>query len=261
MAIDKGREFAIQILQGLGFEVSPIAEGDLKTADLQATHFGDSYCIECKQKGHNLEWEADTRKRIVDGEIVQRTEEFGATNPIAKRFTIAAKQLASSSAGSEQFRCVWIEVVGQDRDLRFNQVICTFYGACLAVEVTREHSPLNFAFYVDPSIAFAHPQIDAVMLTDSVDFCLLLNEFSSRYDKIKQTHLCKKLSTGVLDPAKCFENGIAVALKGDADRSSDENVEAALYLQEGRRIRLIRMKRHSSTICVPQGSEEVSDNE
>lgn len=250
MSEDKGRAAAARILEGLGFSVEIVPESDSKTADLRCMHSGDSYVIECKRKSHDLDREAETAERIKAGELVEHSEAHGGRNSIANRIKEADQQIASIVDSDDQaFRCVWIEVVGVDKDLRWEQVVCTFYGATHAVSLGED--PLAFAFYVDRSAAYHHNQIDSVMLTDGRDFCLLLNEFSPRYDRMKETAFCKQVGPGVLDPRAYLSAGLAVALYGTADRSSDEVVETALTSQEGRQIRLLRMKRHSVTTWNP----------
>jgi hypothetical protein len=249
MAVDKGREYAIRVLPRLGFEAEPIPEGTPKTADIRATHSGDRFLIECKQKYHDLDGEKQTLARIVAGEVVLHSESHDGKNRIAKRIRGASKQIASSIEDDDTFRCIWLEVTGMDKDLRWKQVVHTFYGATYAT--TYLDNTLFTAFYVDRSAAFHHPDIDAIFLTDRSGICLLLNEFSPRYERLRQTELCKQLADGVLDPRAHVLDGYAIALIGEADRSTDESIEAALSAQVGQRIGLVRMTQHTATSFLP----------
>ncbi|QDV73383.1 hypothetical protein [Botrimarina mediterranea] len=249
MVVDQGRDYAIRVLQRLGLEVEAIPEGSSKTADIRAAHSGDHYLIECKQKHHDLDEEKRTLEKIVKGEVVLHSETQDGKNSIAKRIYEAAKQIESSADDEETFRYIWIEVTGLDKDLRWQQVVHTFYGATYAT--TYQDNTLFTAFYVAKSAAFRHPSIDGLLLIDRSGLCLLLNEFSPRYERIKLTALCRQIGAGVLDPRVHIREGYAIALDGDADRSSEKSIEAALTAQMGTKVGLIPMTQYSATSFLP----------
>lgn len=249
MAIDKGREYAMRVLRRLGFEVEPIPEGIPQTADIRASHSGDYFVIECKQKHHDTFGEKSILDRIVKGEVVAVSESHDGRNAIAKQIRKAAGQIESTVSDENTFRCIWIQTVGIDQDLRWKQVFNTFYGSTYAT--TLADNILFPAFYVDHSAAFHHPDIDGLFLVGPKGLSLLLNEFSPRYEELKAIAFCKQYSCGVLDPQSHVRDGLAVALTGDADRSTDASIEAALSAKAGHSIRLIRMMQHSASSFVP----------
>ncbi len=210
------------------------------------------YLIEVKVKSHNSEmWQRIQNDLLLD-DVVSSEESLLRRDAVDSVLKHAADQIDATATAESDFRIVWLSFDGHDQDLRWNQVLATFYGIVYTLPRHGSTTSADHCYYFDYSTAYSCPKIDALVISDGRHLQVCLNNFSPRYEAIKLTGIVAELQSrnGVIDPPKLAEDGIALVLRSNVSRRNEIDVVRALQQQEGIEVTPIRMKRHSAYASV-----------
>lgn len=198
---------------------------------------------------HSEEFWQGVCSDLQDGEIAVTEETLHRTEAVADVLKYACKQLAATVTSDDAFRIIWVSFDGHDQDLRWNQVLATFYGIKYVSPrgLRSPKSNADYCYYFDYSVAHSHSNIDALAICDGDNFQFCLNEFSPRYALLKATrfHALLQELGAILDPTALVRDGIAIALRSTISRSDKAIVEAALSEQEGADYISFDLNRHA----------------
>ena len=239
---------AIRFLENFDLAVKQIPESTGMTADLCAMDGEDwRYYVEVKVKSHDPEkWEG-VGSELETNDIAERDESLHRRDAVANVLKRADEQLRATAKSENDFRIVWLGLSGHDTDVRWNQVLATFYGIVYVSPRGTPRTAADHCYYFDHNIAFSSPHIDALAICDGDNFQFCLNEFSPRYELLKQSRLCSCLKDlgAINDPPELSQSGVAILLRSGISRSHENDVIEALRQQEGVFYTPIRLRRYS----------------
>lgn len=250
MEADKSR--AARILSHLGFHVEEIPVGAGRTADLRITDDTSIYHLEIKEKFEAAAL-ADVRTDcLARGEVYEQADDLAHDNRISGILCDARKQLDKTPKDAGTFQLIWFHADGIDSDLKYSQAFATFYGQVPLIALNPRHSETKHCFYFDYSAAFAMPTVEALILTDSNQLQVCLNEFAIRANEFRATQFYQRFLAldGVIDPLALASSGKVIACRATIPRKNDEDVSNALQEQTGVLYSPIRMKRHACSVAV-----------
>ena len=177
------------VFGSLGFDVVRIPEDpNGERADYRIRDSNDSYVVEVKDKSDADSVLADYHHALDAADVFLRTEPTGYKNAISNVLEKAESQLSATAESKEEFRIVWLELVGLDRKLQFQQTMATIYGTVQLLPIGATNVTKD-CFYFKHSVVHRHPHIDAFIVSDGDSLGLAMNPFSPRFHALTSTKL------------------------------------------------------------------------
>lgn len=244
------KQHAYDILTAIGCNVEDIPESDGRRADLRASDGSATYFVEVKQKIDDIEMLHADAQRMTNGEIISHSEPLSHNNRIAAILKDARDQLCQTPKANNDFSLIWFAADGIDRDVYWKRAFATFYGFVQLLALKPPANKIVNCFYFDYSASWSMPTIDAMVLVDSDNLQLCLNEFSPNLDLFRQSRLCAQLSDAVVDPLKLLANNSIIALHSNVSRKTEDQVLEELFRQTGVRYTSLRPHQHSAAAMV-----------
>jgi hypothetical protein len=256
--MEAAKAFAAQILSALNFQVDEIPVGEVRSADLRVSDRDSIYHIEVKTKFES-ETQFNDRVEILNrGDLFEQCDTLAHDNRISGILHDARKQLEETPKAARTFQLIWFHADGIDADLKYRQAFATFYGQVALVPLQPRSRETPTCFYFDYSAAFAMPTVDALIVSDSEQLQVCLNEFSPRLNEFRASALCREFVElgGVVDPLAMESAGLIIACRATVSRKNDDEIIEALRSQTGVLYSPIRLERHavSATVIPPPHS-------
>jgi hypothetical protein len=246
--MEAGKALALNLLPKLGFSVDEVPVANGRTADLLVTD-GESqpYLIEVKEKVESESHAQERIKILSRGDLYEQADPLTRDNRISGILQDARKQLDETPKDSSTFQLIWFHATGVDADLKYRQAFATFYGHVDLIAMNPRSHRTPACFYFDYCAAFNMPTIEALIITDSKQLQVCLNEFSHRGVEFRQSALCKRFAEmdGVIDPVAMAADGMIIACRVTVPRKNDDEVAKALQEQTGVLYSPIRLTRHA----------------
>jgi len=257
MPVDQLRNALADALRKWGFEVKEIEETEVfKTPDLLVKNGSDEYLIEVKSKRDNPDRVAAERQRFTAGEIVERSDPLGVRNTIAGVIEEAAEQLEAFEPGTERIRLLWFQAVGDDAEVQERQFRATVFGTTNIIDID-DDGPMLPCYYFSESAFFRFKNsLDGAVVASGDQAQLLVNTYSLRVDRLRESALAERFGTAVLDPVRLEEAGEALVADCTVDRRDSGAVLSYLQTKYCRE-KLMNMEMGKTTVgmLVPQNDD------
>ncbi|MBI4833869.1 MAG: hypothetical protein HY811_03490 [Planctomycetes bacterium] len=219
-----------KFLKGLGIDVRDIpSQGNGKTPDFSAKSNNDSYTIELKIKGDDVEETGREKEVLERGEILEKSIPIEPRNTLSGIVDDGVKQMKFHDRDNKTYHILWIHSAGQDPKLHYERFKSTLFGTGTFFSTGKE---TMICYYFNESAFYKHRNsLDGVILSVSDQCQLCVNTLSSRKDKFRQSDLYKNLSNALLDPdaEEDTEEGIMIA---DCDIDRKHQGDVVKYLQK-----------------------------
>jgi len=161
-----------------------------------------------------------------DGEVACLDRPIEYRNRLDGIVRKAESQLRSTPAPPEAFRILWVSCQAGDAEFIRAEFEQTLYGLKdLAVfDKTLASCDMLPCFYYDRAAFFRYREIDAAVISGPQGGQLFLNEFGQSPDRFRESRLYTLLAgkRAVMDPQLRERGGVALAIRGDIDRSDDK---------------------------------------
>ena len=184
----------------------------------------ESYVAEMKQRDANWQLTPEEELALANGEIVSRQESIGYFGSFAKQMRKAGEQLSAYTPGPDVFRLIWYWTDGQFADLATTRIITTLLGDVLVLELGSERK-WRAHFFDDNLITKFGDLVDGAVVAqttpEGAEMHLVLNPFSSRYERLKCSRLAGAFRKGVRDSLAMEQAGNVLIVDEAADRSSE----------------------------------------
>lgn len=198
------------VFRNLGFHVDRIAEdpGD-ERADYRIGDSKDIYFFEVKEKTDADSVLADYLHTLDAGNVFLRSEPTGYKNAVSNVLDKADSQLSATAESISDFRMVWLQLSGLDRNLQFQQALSTIYGTVQLLPIVSDPVAKD-CYYFKNSVVHRRPNIDAFIISDGESLLLATNPFSPRFHALPSTRLY-----GVFAEQKALVNPVALEQAGE----------------------------------------------
>jgi hypothetical protein len=215
---------ARRFFEFLGYVVTRVPESrDSQRADYSIENGADQFIAEVKSRGPDEHFE----QRMERFGRAESQQTIGRSNPISKQISVAASQLAATTAGNQSLlRIVVLVAAGDDPELQVEQFQATLYGKVDLLREGRFGVVAVPCFYFTFNDFFRHPAIDAVVVLVPAGARLCINSFARQRDQLGESKLHKELTAvgAVTDPEAQERLGDAFL----ADTHIDRRDEAAM---------------------------------
>lgn len=205
-------------------KVEKIPEGDKRTPDFSAYNDKENYLIEVKEKGANPDHDNERELAFENNTIFQLVESLDSKSVLQNVVRDAKKQIDSYADDQDVFRVAWVHCTGTGFAAMPDKIITGLYGS--KIVVTSAHDQAMTCYYFGFSQFYKYKDnLDAVMVSNQRnEFILCLNNFSPRYERIKESQLVLSMPKGVRDPYADNANGKAMIVDGEVDRRNSKEV-------------------------------------
>jgi len=181
--------FVDRTFRNLGFHVERVAMApDCERADYRIRDANHSYVVEVKNKFDSKSVRAEYDKALNGGDILPPSEPTGYNNAVSNVLDKAESQLSATAESEEEFRIVWLEVAGLDRELQFAQTMATIYGIAQLLPIGRRAIARD-CYYFKHSVVHRQRNIDGFIVSDGESVSLATNPFSARFHALPSTRL------------------------------------------------------------------------
>lgn len=249
--MDTDLKLPATLLKNLGLNLEKIPEGERKTPDLRGSDGTADFLVEVKSKFDGIEIQTKREKAQYTGEILEESHAVIRQNVIAGIFRQAAEQLATAS--EFELRLIVFNGCGHHSDVQIEQAEATFYGSVQVYDLDSSES-FNCYFFSYNECYPLKNEVDALFVMTDSKAKLCLNPFSPRYRKLQETDFYQRIHPHVNDPLVEEEQGAALIVNGEIDRSDKNKV--LHHLQEKykrpRLIDLSGMTHYSASIFIPK---------
>lgn len=255
--MEAAKSQAVRILSNLGFYVeqipvehNPVARS--RTADLRVNDEESVYLVEVKEKFEAESVAAVRTACLLRGEVFEESDLLAHDNRISGVLRDARDQLDKTPKNLGTFQLIWFHAGGLDAEVKYRQAFATFYGEVPLIAIQPRRSETKTCFYFDYSASFAMPTVAALILTDSRQLQLCLNEFAESADAFRATRLYRNLLAldGVIDPVALASAGQIIACRAMMRRRDDGEIVKALQEQTGTLYLPIRLTMHACSAAV-----------
>ena len=242
-----------RILEGIGMKATPLAEGEDPSADFRVCGFDERYLVEVKDR--NLS--EDDEERLRARREVAIEDGLGSTPSIARRIGEAVTQLESSASRETPpvegvFRLVALYAAPLYARVSLEQFRSTFYGSAMYTHIGDARA--FEVLYVGFNAAHRHPSVDGIICLDDSRVQLCLNEFSPRYQAMKESHVCQWFAeNGALcDPSAMEAAGEVFSMRDcSVNRRDERSMEEAVRSKLGDSYSRVNLKSIVMMVSVP----------
>ncbi len=121
-------------------------------------------------------------------------------------------------------RLVWLHAEGHNSSGQMGLFEATLYGSTSIVDFSEKMS-LGTCFYFQNSDFYRYRKnLDGAIVSAGTEVKILLNTYSPRYERLRDSLLVSRFKDGVCDPVKIESEGRGYIMDGDVDRSNKEAV-------------------------------------
>lgn len=224
-------EYVSDLLTNIfGMNVCKIPEREedgVKTPDFECGYDnGEKYIIEVKEKNHNPELHAEQEEAFSNNEIFEVISTLDPKAVLEGKIRDGARQISHYVLDGEQFKIVWLCFTGIDAYSSFYIMEDALYGIKdLVVLDDIENLYTKKCYYCDYNYFFKFKDsIDAVVLSRNSEAKICLNNFSEKYDEIRQSKFISKFEKGVIDPIVDVEENRAFIVDASIPRNNQADV-------------------------------------
>ncbi len=178
-----GKQIAIDVLSGFGFQVEEIPVSDRPRADLRVTDDKGTYILEVKDKFEDAVEARERAECLSRGETFEQAREMEYNNRIKGILLKARDQLDETPKNAEAFQLIWFHATGSDSNFKYRQAFLTFYGHVYLTPMYPHRGASKECLYFDYNAAYDMPTIHALVLSERqprggavIQVCL--NEFA-----------------------------------------------------------------------------------
>lgn len=213
------KELLAKVIELHGFRVSVLSErAGKRTADLMAEDSCNRYFIEIKTKLDSDDVLRETKEGLYNNAVYMHEEQTGRTNTMAGVVERAVEQLAASAERLTDIRLIWFVASGLYQPMQIEHFRSTLYGNVDLFDVDNPNTSRP-CFYFTFNEFFPHKDgLDGAIVGSISAGTFLLNNFSPRYNAVRQSRLYHVFGDGVCDPQALETKGDAYIADCDADR-------------------------------------------
>lgn len=208
-------------------------EDGVKTPDFECNYDnGEKYIIEVKEKNHNPELHAEQEEAFSNNEIFEVISPVEPRAVLEDKIRDGGKQISHYATDKKLFRIVWVYFTGIDSYAAFTNMEKAIYGKKLISVLDDPNNVyVKDCYYFDYSYFYNFKDtVDAVVLSRNSEAKICLNNFSEKYDEIRQSKFISKFEKGVIDPIVDVEENRTFIVDAPIPRKDKEKVFS--YLRE-----------------------------
>ena len=220
-------EFIHSVINEWGFSCIKIPEANSKRPDFAVSDAeGQNYLLELKVKNESAEHSSKRSLAVEYSIIYTDVLELNARASHRSVVDDARKQLISMPGhGADTLRVPWLLCLGHqasaDKERFHNLLLGSTYLVDWADEEEEEAKACHF---FNESVFFTHRHsLDAAIVSTISSISLLLNPYSERFVKMKQSMLARELLDGVIDTVELDQAGEVYWVDSAIDRK-DHNL-------------------------------------
>ncbi|QGP56973.1 hypothetical protein PsalMR5_04548 (plasmid) [Piscirickettsia salmonis] len=221
-------------------KVTPIPTGDNKTPDYEAIYQGSNstYLIEVKEK---LEDENNLKKqeeKFDQNELYEHRQVIEPKTRIDNIIKKATKQINeyknNDSKHENSFSVIWFHCNELSSEATVDLVKASIYGCETVVDFGEDNKDMQFhgdCYYFYHSLFHKlNDKLDAVIISKQnrkeggVDITICLNNYSNRYNELRNNHLCIYHPKATNDPLEKERNNKAYIVDAAIDRNDESKV-------------------------------------
>ena len=254
MTEDEFKQLVVSQLAQIGMTAEPIPEqADRKTADIKGSMLGETFFIELKQREREIEYLRDL-SALKHGEIAEQVPELlKYRNNHSSVIRDGVKQVDSSIEVGDEYRLLWLDAGDADPELDAAQYEATLCGErhlfCLG------HSTLlSCYFFTDSEFFRNREKLDGAVISDGKGWKLVLNSYSPRYERLKNTAFVRNLGKAAWDPLELERQGRILIADADLDRKDEASVLKHIFEKYGLQANVMPLQRYGLIMAIdPQG--------
>lgn len=229
----------------------PRRKNQPETPDFEFLFEDGCYLVEMKQREAIWCLTDEEKGMLASGEVIHKNEGIGFHKTLADRIDKAATQFSAYQSDRHMFRLVWYFTYGERRKLATLRVITTLMGDVHVLELGSERQ--WHAYFFDDNLFQKHSEVvDGAIVAEINDYSsvsitlhLVLNPFTTRYQKLQSSSLAKLLPNSILDPLALEATGEALIVDSAADRTSERATLNYLGAKYGINVPQILRKGHT----------------
>jgi len=210
------------VISEWGFNCDKIPEGKSKRPDFYVSDAeGQNYLLELKVKHESAEYSSQRNLALEYSNIYTDVLELNARASHRSVVDDARRQLNSMPGlGADTLRVLWLLCLGHqdsaDKERFHNLLLGSTYVVDWADEEEEEAKACHF---FKESVFFTHRHsLDAAVVSTISSISLLLNPYSERFEKMKQSMFARKLLDGVIDTVELDQAGEVYWVDSAVDR-------------------------------------------
>lgn len=235
-------------------QVEKIPESDKRTPDFLVRDGKNEYLVEVKEKEANPDLGKAREEAFSKGEIFEVSESLATKSVLQNVVRDGRKQIKEHVTDESTFRVVWVHCTGLAYDATLEQIIAGLYGSETLVDFSSDNAFAGTCYYFGFSQFFKYrDSIDAVMVTGRKgEATLCINNYSPRYEQLKESELVRAMPVGVRDPIHEESEGCAFLVDGDVDRGKpDEVLEYLRKKYNTEKLNVMKMRHMEVHMAVP----------
>lgn len=242
----------IRFLEDWGFSVQEIERREnRKSADLLATR-RQTFLIELKNRGNDLEQIQNERKRLLRGETVPHVDTAGYKNRVSGIIRHGVKQLKAHGDIPHDFRLLWLHSSGRHTNVKMLQFEGTLYGTTNITDLDGDQYHRPCYYFYDSEFFRYRGDLDGAILStqDQARFCL--NTLSPRIAGLRESFMAQHFVGEIIDPDTQENAHEAYIAYTNLNRTKPEQILNYLRKKYGQaKLINIDMGYHSVAISVP----------
>lgn len=218
----------------------------------------NEYLVEVKEKQANPDLAEDREEAFGKGEVFKISESLKTKTILQNVVNNGRRQIKSYVTDDSIFRVVWVHCTGLAYDSTREQTICGLYGSVDLVDHSSEEAIMRTCYYFGNSHFFKYSDsIDAVMVSGRKgETALCLNNYSPRYEQLKESALVQTMPDGVRDPIKEEAEGEAFLVDGEVNRGKPEEVLNSLRTKyKTEELNVMHMRQMEVQMAIPDKNE------
>jgi len=240
-------------LEAYGFSVGKIPERkDIKTPDFYVTLDDDSYTIELKTKYMNQSLIEEMKQAFDNGEMHTDIISLDFNQKYRKVIHKAKQQLETNPIYEDSFNIGWFHCEGHDASTTMELFENTLYGKAYVIDADDGTDKAYECYYYHKKAMFNKYKdiLDGAVVSMDGSLKVLLNIYSSKYEALKNSNLCKIFKEGVQDPIQREARGEAIFVYQGMNR---ENIHLELQKKYSmKRLMVVPMKSYTITTSTQQ---------
>ena len=261
MTEEEATDYVHSIMETFGISVFDIPRStERKTPDFEFSFESERYVVEMKQREAEWVLTEDEGEAFDAGDVVHKSESIYYFKNLASKVRKGSVQIEAYEPNETSFRIVLYFLYGQRAALAAQRLSTTLLGDVCVHELDSKRQ-WHAHFFDSNLFQQLENAIDGVIILRlnyvaegevSTNFELVLNPFSPRYLRLKESRLATVYPESVIDSFKLEKMGKVLIADYATDRSSERDTINYLGIKYGINVpQLLRMGHMTAIIKAP----------
>lgn len=240
-------------LENWGFSVIKIPESHIQgdnRPDYEVVCDQEHYLIEVKSREDDGNEINEKEETLNKGEIYDQHRALTRKNTDSGIIRNACDQLRKYG-NEEHVRLIWLCVVDDAQEAKFEQFKSTLYGKSQVFDLDRDSQHRPCYFYGRSDFYRRKDILDGVIVSTPREAELCLNPFSVKYTKLQRSQFAVIFKNSICDPIKEESEGLAYVVDSNVDRRDEEAVMAYLSKKyQAPKLQKVDLGWHSASMLI-----------